>query len=98
MCVPTNKELVADITDKVISVFAELVFIAPKSSYELHSAFRLVDSFDRIDKTNYGALKNFANYCNNTVRYYRDEKSVVLLKDVILVVNRFLDENYYFLT
>ena len=95
--IPTTDELAANITDKVISVFAEMVFIAPKSSYEQRSTLKLVDVFDAIDKKSYGALKSFVNYCTNTIRYYKDEKSTVLLKQVISEVNKFLEDNYYFL-
>ena len=53
--------------------------------------------YKTIDKKSYGALKSFVNYCTNTIRYYKDEKSTVLLKQVISEVNKFLEDNYYFL-
>lgn len=96
MYIPTNKELIENITDNVINCFAEIVFLAPANSYELHNSFKLVNYFDNIDKTSYGALQSFVNYCNNSIRYYRIDKVIVLLKDVIAIVNRFLD-SYEFL-
>ena len=96
--IPSTENLARSITRKVIDSFAEIVFLAPAGSYELHNSFKLVNYFDNIDKTSYGALKSFVNYCNNSIRYYRIYKVKVLLRQVIADVNRFLDENYYFLT
>ena len=93
MYVPSNRELADNITDKVISVFAEIAFIAPSGSYELRNSLDLVDFFDKIDKTSYGALQSFVKYCNNSIRYYKNDKVIILLKDVITSVNRFI-RNY----
>ena len=59
MYVPSNRELTDNITDKVISIFSEIAFIAPSGSYELRNSLDLVDFFDKIDKTSYGALQSF---------------------------------------
>ena len=97
MHIPSDKELSESITETVIGIFAEIVFLAPTGSYELHNSFDLVDYFDNIDKTSYGSLKSFVNYCNNSIRYYKNPKVTTLLKEVIVDVNRFLESNYYFL-
>ena len=97
MIVPSAEDLAENITKKVIDNFAEIAFLAPKGSYELHNSFKLVDYFDKIDKTSYGALKDFVNYCNNSIRYYNNYKVKTLLRQVITDVNKFLEDNYYFL-
>ena len=39
----------------------------------------------------------FAQYCSNVARYYKDPKAKTLLKQVIKDVRMFLDNNQYFL-
>lgn len=95
--VPTDKELCDTITEQVIDSFAELVFVAESGSYEMRSSFRLIDAFDKANKNSYGSLKSFADYCSNVVRYYKNPKAKALLRQVISDVNRFLDNNQYFL-
>ncbi len=96
--IPTNKELSDNITEKVIDSFAELVFVAESGSYEMKSSFRLLDAFDRTNKNSYGSLKSFADYCSNVLKYYKNPKAKFLLKQVVIDVNAFLDNNEYFLS
>ena len=98
MYVPTSKELSDNITEKVIDSMAELVFVAESGSYELKSSFRLLDAFDKTNKCSYGSLKSFADYCGNVLKYYRNPKAKVLLKQIVMDVNAFLDNNEYFLS
>ena len=98
MHVPTSKELSDNITEKVIDSMAELVFVAESGSYELKSSFRLLDAFDKTNKNSYGSLKSFADYCGNVLKYYRNPKAKVLLKQIVMDVNAFLDNNEYFLS
>ena len=95
--IPTNQELEADITERVIDSFAELVFVAESGSYEMRSSFRLLDAFDATNKISYGSLKSFVDYCSKVVHYYRNPKARTLLKQVISDVNTFLDCYEYFL-
>lgn len=96
--IPTNQELENDITEKVIDSFAELVFVSESGSYELRSSFRLLDAFDTTNKLCYGSLKSFVDYCSKVVRYYRNPKARTLLRQVIVDVNTFLNNNEYFLS
>ena len=96
--IPTNDQLEQNITEKVIDSFAELVFVSESGSYELRSSFRLLDAFDTTNKLNYGSLKSFADYCSKVVRYYRNPKARALLRQVIVDVNAFLNNNEYFLS
>ena len=96
--IPTNQELENDITEKVIDSFAELVFVAESGSYEMRSSFRLLDAFDTTNKLCYGSLKSFVDYCSKVVRYYRNPKAKTLLRQVIVDVNTFLNNNEYFLS
>ena len=98
MYVPTSKELSDKIKKKVIDSMAELVFVAESGSYELKSSFRLLDAFDKTNKCSYGSLKSFADYCGNVLKYYRNPKAKVLLKQIVMDVNAFLDNNEYFLS
>ena len=95
--VPSNKELEANISEKVYDSFAEMVFLVRSNSYEKRSCFKLVNRFDRIDKTSYGALLDFLYFCNNSARYYTDERAKELLKIVIRDIDRFLNSYEYFL-
>lgn len=95
--IPTNKELADKINEKVIDSFAELVFVAESGSYEMRSSFRLLDSFDRTNKMSYGSLKSFADYCGNVLKYYKNPKAKVLLRQVIKDVNAFLNAYEHFL-
>lgn len=96
--IPTNDQLEQNITEKVIDSFAELVFVSKSGSYELRSSFRLLDAFDTTNKLSYGSLKSFADYCSKVVRYYRNPKAKTLLRQVIVDVNTFLNNNEYFLS
>ena len=96
--IPTNDQLEQNITEKVIDSFAELVFVSESGSYELRSSFRLLDAFDTTNKLCYGSLKSFADYCSKVVRYYRNPKARALLRQVIVDVNTFLNNNEYFLS
>lgn len=96
--IPTNDQLEQNITEKVIDSFAELVFVSESGSYELRSSFRLLDAFDTTNKLCYGSLKSFADYCSKVVRYYRNPKARTLLRQVIVDVNTFLNNNEYFLS
>ena len=96
--IPTNDQLEQNITEKVIDSFAELVFVSESGSYELRSSFRLLDAFDTTNKLCYGSLKSFADYCSKVVRYYRNPKARALLRQVIVDVNAFLNNNEYFLS
>ena len=95
--VPTNKELEANITEKVMDSFAELVFVAESGSYEMRSAFRLLDSFEKSNKKSFGSLLEFSDYCSNVAQYYTNEKAKTLLKQVVKDIDHFLGDNQYFL-
>ena len=95
--IPTTKELADNINEKVIDSFVELVFVAESGSYEKRSCFKLLDKFDKLNKTSYGSLLEFSHYCNNVARYYKNQKAKELLKQVVTDINRFLDAYEYYL-
>ncbi|WP_405305569.1 hypothetical protein [Methanobrevibacter sp.] len=97
MYVPSNKELEANISEKVYDSFAEMVFLVRSNSYEKRSCFKLVNRFDRIDKCSYGALLDFSYYCSNSSRYYKNEKAKELIKQVVTDIDRFINSYEYFL-
>ncbi len=90
MYVPSNKELEKNISEKVIDIFAELVFVAESGSYEMRSSFRLIDKFESINKCSYGSLMDFSEYCTNVSKYYKNIKAKNLLKQVISDISRFI--------
>lgn len=98
MHVPSNDELIEQVTAPVNDLFAEAIFLVRSGSYERRNMLKLVDAFDKTNKLSYGSLKSFTNFVNNSIRYYNTPKAVELLKLVIFTINRYLEYNYYFLS
>ena len=97
MHIPTNDELIEQVTTPINDLFAEAIFIVRSDTYERRNMLKLVDAFDKTNKLSYGSLKSFTNFVNNSIRYYNTPKAVELLKLVIFTINRYLEYNYYFL-
>lgn len=98
MHVPSNEELIEQVTVPVNDLFAEVVFLVRSGSYERRNILKLVDAFDKVNKLSYGSLKSFVDYVYNSIRYYTNSKAVNLLKEVVITINRYLEYNYYFLS
>lgn len=96
--VPSNEELIEQVTVPVNDLFAEVVFLVRSGSYERRNILKLVDAFDKANKLSYGSLKSFVDYVYNSIRYYTNSKAVNLLKEVVITINRYLEYNYYFLS
>ena len=97
MHIPSNKELIEQVTVPVNNLFAEAIFMVRSKSYERRNMLKLVDAFDRTNKLSYGSLKSFTDFVYNSIRYYSNPKAVELLKLAIITINRYLEYNYYFL-
>lgn len=95
--VPSNDELIEQVTVPVNDLFAEAIFIVRYGTYERRNMLKLVDAFDKTNKLSYGSLKSYANYIHNSIRYYRNQKAIELLKLAIITIDRYLEYNYYFL-
>jgi len=95
--IPSNTELIEQVTVPVNDLFAEAIFLVRSGSYERRNMLKLVDAFDKTNKLSYGSLKSFTDYVYNSIRYYSNEKAVELLKLAIITINRYLECNYYFL-
>ena len=97
MYIPTTDELANNINEKVIDSFCELCFVAESGSYEMRSCFRLLDTFDQLNKASYGALLEFSDYCSNVAKYYTNPKAQELLKQIVIDISRFTECYEYFL-
>ena len=95
--VPSNEELIEQVTTPINDLFAEAIFIV-RSTYERRNMLKLVDAFDKTNKLSYGSLKSYTNFVSNSIRYYTCSKAIELLKLVIITINRYLEYNYYFLS
>lgn len=97
MHVPSNAELIEQITVPVNDLFAEAIFFVRYGTYERRNMLKLVDAFDKTNKLSYGSLKSYANYIHNSISYYRNQKAIELLKLAIITIDLYLEYNYYFL-
>ena len=97
MHVPSNDELIEQVTVPVNDLFAEAIFLVRYGTYERRNLLKLVDAFDKTNKLSYGSLKSYVNYIHNSIRYYRNQKAIELLKLAIITIDRYLEYNYYFL-
>lgn len=98
MYIPTNDELIEQVTTPINDLFAEAIFIVRSGTYERQNMLKLVDAFDKTNKLSYGSLKSYTNFVSNSIRYYTCSKAIELLKLVIITINRYLEYNYYFLS
>ena len=98
MHIPTNDELIEQVTTPINDLFAEAIFIVRSGTYERQNMLKLVDAFDKTNKLSYGSLKSYTNFVSNSIRYYTCSKAIELLKLVIITINRYLEYNYYFLS
>jgi len=97
MHIPTNDELIEQVTTPINDLFAEAIFIVRSGTYERQNMLKLVDAFDKTNKLSYGSLKSYTNFVSNSIRYYTCSKAIELLK-LIITINRYLEYNYYFLS
>lgn len=97
MHVPSNAELIEQITVPINDLFAEAIFIVRYGTYERRNILKLVDAFDKTNKLSYGSLKRYVDYVYNSLRYYKNPKAIELLKLAIFTINRYLEYYYYFL-
>lgn len=97
MHVPSNDELIEQVTVPVNDLFAEAIFLVRSGTYQRRNMLKLVDAFDKTNKLSYGSLKSFTDFVYNSIRYYSNAKAVELLKLVVITINRYLEYNYYFL-
>ena len=95
MHIPTNDELIEQVTAPINDLFAEAIFIVRSGTYERQNMLKLVDAFDKTNKLSYGSLKSYTNFVSNSIRYYTCSKAIELLKLVIITINRYLEYNYY---